>query len=258
MLTEDNSFEKEPGVRPESEGTLVERLDVRTKLAVLALFILATSLVKDLVWGSLLFIAAAALCFAIGRGRTAAKMGASYLALVALFWASTLLPSGIGGAFGSFILFSRTIMPTFLIAAVFVTSTKTGDLMAALCALHLPRTAVIPFVVALRYAPTLREEARAVSASMKLRGLSPDMRNVLTRPGLIAESLIVPIMLRSAKIADELAAAAVARGIDRPGTKTSFRAPAFRLADGGTLAASALMCGTIVALRLSDGIGGIL
>ena len=45
------------------------------------------------------------------------------------------------------------------------------------------------------------------------------------------ESAVVPVMLRCAKIADELAAAAVARGIDRPGRKTSYNAPRFGWAD---------------------------
>ena len=92
-----------------------------------------------------------------------------------------------------------------------------------------------------------------MSASMRLRGLELSVRNLLTRPAPMFEALAVPLMLRSAKIAEELAAAAVARGIDRPGRKTAYRRPAFRALDAAALAGTALACGALVAVRLHEG-----
>lgn len=244
-------------MRSEPAQTLADRLDVRTKLAVLAIVIVTGSLVKDLAWGTVLFAAVVALTLAIGRWRTALSFTASYAIILALFALATLLPTNVGGTLGSFVLLCRTAMPVALFAVVFATSTKIGDLTAALDALHVPRAITVPFAVALRYFPTLREEAAAVNASMRLRGLAPSARNLLTRPALMFESLVVPIMLRSAKIAEELAAAAVARGIDRPGKKTAYRQPAMRSADVVVLAAVALACAALVAVRLNEGIGGL-
>ena len=41
-----------------------------------------------------------------------------------------------------------------------------------------------------------------------------------------------PLLMRSMKISDELAASASARGIDNPGGRTCLRQLRFRLADG--------------------------
>lgn len=57
---------------------------------------------------------------------------------------------------------------------------------------------------------------------MKLRGIALSLRNVLTRPLLILEAIAIPIVMRSASIAEELSASAVTRGIDNPAQRTSF------------------------------------
>lgn len=48
------------------------------------------------------------------------------------------------------------------------------------------------------------------------------MENVFTRPVLILEAIAIPIVMRSASIAEELSASAVTRGIDNPAQRTSF------------------------------------
>ena len=47
-------------------------------------------------------------------------------------------------------------------------------------------------------------------------------KNVFTRPLLLLEAMVVPSVMRSATIADELSASAVTRGIDNPDQRTSF------------------------------------
>lgn len=66
----------------------------------------------------------------------------------------------------------------------------------------------------MRFFPTLKEESSAVADAMRVRGLALSLKNLVSKPALMFESAVVPVMLRCAKIADELAAAAVARGID--------------------------------------------
>ena len=57
---------------------------------------------------------------------------------------------------------------------------------------------------------------------MKLRGIALSWKNVFTRPLLLLEAMVVPIVMRSASIAEELSASAVTRGIDNPDQRTSF------------------------------------
>ena len=58
--------------------------------------------------------------------------------------------------------------------------------------------------------------------------------------------------------AAELAAAAVARGIDRPGRKTSYNAPRFGRVDFLSLAFLVICCSLLVAVKVNQGIGGLL
>ena len=71
---------------------------------------------------------------------------------------------------GSFALACRTCMPICLFAAVFATTTKIGDLTAALYGMRLPKTVVVPLVIAVRFFPTLKEESSAVADAMRVRG----------------------------------------------------------------------------------------
>ena len=230
-------------MRSRVQKTLAEGIDVRTKMAMLAVLIATGAIVKDYVLGSALFFVVVLLSFAIGRGKTAISFSFAYLLLMGLFWVTTML---------------RTCMPICLFAAIFATSTKIGDLTAALYGLRLPKAAVVPLVIAVRFFPTLREECSAVADAMKVRGLAPSLRNLVSKPALMFESAVVPVLLRCAKIADELAAAAVARGIDRPGRKTSYNAPRFERADFLSLAFLAVCCSLLVAAKASQGIGGLL
>ena len=245
-------------MRNRARKILAEDIDVRTKIVMLVVLIATGAIVKDYVLGSVLFTAVVLLSFAIGRGRTAISFSFVYLFLMGLFWVTTMLPANAAGALGSFALACRTCMPICLFAAIFATSTKIGDLSAALYGMRLPRAIVVPLVIAVRFFPTLKEESSAVADAMRVRGLAPSIKNLATKPVLMLESAVVPVMLRCAKIADELAAAAVARGIDRPGRKTSYNAPRFGRADFLSLVFLVACCSLLVAAKINQGIGGLL
>lgn len=245
-------------LRNRTRKTLAERIDVRTKMAMLAVLIATGAIVKDYVLGSVLFAVVVLLSFAIGRGKTAVSFSFAYLFLMGIFWATTMLPPNATGALGSFALACRTCMPICLFAAVFATTTKIGDLTAALYGMRLPKAVVVPLVIAVRFFPTLKEESSAVTDAMRVRGLALSPKNLVSKPALMFESAVVPVMLRCAKIADELAAAAVARGIDRPGRKTSYNAPRFGWADFLSFAFLVICCSLLVAAKVNQGIGGLL
>ena len=70
--------------------------------------------------------------------------------------------------------------------------------------------------------PTFSEEIHNIYDAMRLRGIALSWKNVFTRPVLILEAIAIPIVMRSASIAEELSASAVTRGIDNPAQRTSF------------------------------------
>ena len=184
----------------------------------LVVLIATGAIVKDYVLGSVLFAVVVLLSFAIGRGRMAASFSFAYLFLMGIFWVTTMLPPNAAGALGSFALACRTCMPICLFAAVFATTTKIGDLTAALYGMRLPKAVVVPLVIAVRFFPTLKEESSAVADAMR----------------------------------------AVARGIDRPGRKTSYNAPRFGWVDFLPLSILAACCLLLVVAKANQGIGGLL
>ena len=104
----------------------------------------------------------------------------------------------------------------------FIATTKVSELIAAMYSLKIPRSITITFAMVLRFFPTFSEEIHNIYDAMRLRGIALSWKNVFTRPMLILEAIAIPIVMRSASIAEELSASAVTRGIDNPAQRTSF------------------------------------
>jgi energy-coupling factor transport system permease protein len=66
---------------------------------------------------------------------------------------------------------------------------------------------------------------------MMLRGIGLNARNIVIHPLAVSEYILVPVMLRCANISEELSAAAVTRGIERSGKRTSLHELAIGFGD---------------------------
>ena len=98
---------------------------------------------------------------------------------------------------------------------------------AALRAIHLQRIFVDALVVAFRVIPTVGAEAVAIREAMQMRGVDLSTRGVLRHPLVIAEQFLVPLLSSIARVADDLAASSVVRGLGsstRPTSLTQLRA----------------------------------
>ena len=177
-------------------------IDTRIKLL---LFILINFMVfglKDFILGSVCFFFICILSCLMGQKKIVLK----YL----IFYVSI------------FTLFIRVMIPVVLFASTFIATTKVSELIAAMYSLKIPRSITITFAMVLRFFPTFSEEIHNIYDAMKLRGIALSWKNVFTRPVLILEAIAIPIVMRSASIAEELSASAVTRGIDNPAQRTSF------------------------------------
>ena len=97
-----------------------------------------------------------------------------------------------------------------------------GKGRAEVYAMKIPRPFIISFSVAMRFFPTAKEEIRNVRDAMTLRGTNFSLYNLRKRPGIIFEGFIVPLLVRSSTVADELSAASITRGLDNPMLRTAF------------------------------------
>ncbi|WP_176702764.1 energy-coupling factor transporter transmembrane component T family protein [Actinomyces vulturis] len=141
-----------------------------------------------------------------------------YISLVTLFIVFTTHAAVIGQsailAFFismSFWMSRFTITTTLGIYALY--SISPTQLASALRSMRLPRSFVNAVLVMLRFIPTIIAEFRAIQAAMRLRGIRLTGRDTILHPIRTVEYLLVPLMAGIIRIADDLTASAVIRGM---------------------------------------------
>ena len=169
---------------------------------------------KDFVLGSVCFSFICILSCLMGQKKIVLKYIIFYVVIAAIQQLCAFLPQAIETILSIFTLFIRVMIPVVLFASTFIATTKVSELIAAMYSLKIPRSITITFAMVLRFFPTFSEEIHNIYDAMKLRGIALSM--------LILEAIAIPIVMRSASIAEELSASAVTRGIDNPAQRTSF------------------------------------
>lgn len=109
-----------------------------------------------------------------------------------------------------------------LMSALALARVPSGKLIASLRKIGLPMGLLVTLAVSFRFMPVMKLEYEAIQISARLRGVSLVTPKNWLRPLSTFEYTIVPLMMRSLKISDELAASATTKGIDHPGRKTSI------------------------------------
>lgn len=99
-------------------------------------------------------------------------------------------------------------------------TTKLSEFIIALESFKIPYSVILPFSVMIRFLPTIFEEYNYLKDSMKIRGITLSFKMIFKKPFDYLEYFLVPILIRSFKIADELSAYAMLRGLDSGKTKT--------------------------------------
>ena len=135
-------------------------------------------------------------------------------------------------------LLSRFV-PGLVLGFYVVSTTTTSELIAAMERLRLPAALIIPFAVMMRFFPTVKEENDAIGDAMRMRGIRLGGGNAVA----MLEYRVVPLLISTIKIGEELSAAALTRGLGSPVQRTNICDIGFRLWDWvlSLLAVSALL-----------------
>lgn len=223
-------------------------VDPRTKL-----FILLVGNITVLVTPSLQFeilMAAAIMIFGLlcGVYRFSLKMLFFYVVIVAVqITADLYLPVALRTLFVTFAIFVRKIFPCVMLGGILISTTRVNEFMAAMNRIHMPKYIVIPLTVMLRYFPMISEEWSKIKDAMRMRGISPNFVGLIKSPLQTIECVYVPLMMSASKVADDLSAAAVTRGIENPKPRTCLQQIRFGLADAiFALCFTALLFGAIL------------
>ena len=198
------------------------RLDPRAKLyllllANLMLFFHVGTLAEGITTGLCLF-----LFFLSGKTGTGVRLTALYFGLLAVdLFVVPRAGEGVLLNLLSLVSVGVRMMLPCLITGIYAFSTTTiGELTAALRKMHVPESVIIPCAVVVRFFPTVGEDYRHIRAAMALRGIAEGKLALLRHPMQSLEYILMPLLMNSNNVAQDLSAAALTKGIGLPGTHT--------------------------------------
>lgn len=118
-------------------------------------------------------------------------------------------------------------VPGIMMGYYTIKTMTVSEFIAAMEKIHLPQQITIPLSVMFRFFPTVLEEYNAINDAMKMRGI----RFGGGKAGAILEYRIVPMIMCSVKIGEELSAAALTRGLGGPVKRTNICQIGFHIQD---------------------------
>ncbi len=142
------------------------------------------------------------------------KKAVGYMLLYAVFYGLSMyaLPH-VSGILGFLLLAFCGIMTRFLpgiMAGAYLTETTTvSEFSAAMGRMHVSDKLTIPLLAMFRFFPTIADEFHSINDAMRMRDIHFGGKNV----SKMVEYRIVPLLVCSAKIGEELNAAAITRGL---------------------------------------------
>ncbi len=211
-------------------------LDPRTKLLTLLLVILFTVFSPGL-WEEILMIGLiAGLAILHGAYQRSFLFLTVYALLRVILYLCAYMPNIAGGILTIVCAVLCKMLPAVMFALCILLNTKISSLITAMQYMKVPQKITITLAAALRFIPTALEENRNITDAAKLRGIQLCLRNLIIRPGLVFEGAVVPLMLRSAVIAEELSASSITRGLDGDRKRTSVESLRFGVRDWTCLA----------------------
>ena len=114
----------------------------------------------------------------------------------------------------------RMLLPCVIAGAYAFSTTGVGELVCALRKLRIPETIVVPCVTVVRFFPMITEDYRYIRSAMAFRGIAAGRAALLCHPVQSLEYILMPLLMNSNNVAQDLAVAAMTKGISLPGKHT--------------------------------------
>jgi energy-coupling factor transport system permease protein len=146
-------------------------------------------------------------------------------------YGTPLVSGAVRNIYLTVVRIARTLLPLYLVGILLVRTTTVTEFIAAFRRMRLPDAFIIPFSVMFRFMPTIHEEWTSIRCAMQFRGIGISARNIFTKPLMTLEYMLIPLLMSTATIATELAAASLARGLDSGGKHTCIVDVRFRFQD---------------------------
>ena len=123
-----------------------------------------------------------------------------------------------------FVVFRMFYIP-FSAGSFFIKTSDVGSVISSMDKIKLPRSVSIPIAVMFRFFPSFREESRNIKLAMRIRGIT------FKNPVSYIEYVIVPLLVISSNISDDIAKAAETKCIENPIKKTRYISVKIKIID---------------------------
>ena len=118
-------------------------------------------------------------------------------------------------------------VPGIMMGYIMIKTTTVSEFISAMERMRVPDAVTIPMSVMFRFFPTVLEEAQSINRAMRMR----EIRLAGNRASDMLEYRLVPIIMCSVKIGEELSAAALSRGLGGPVKRTNICKIGFHVQD---------------------------
>jgi energy-coupling factor transport system permease protein len=249
--------------------TIVHRLDPRTKIILVVVYIVALFLAKNYVTYGLMAIVLIT-CTAVAKVRPKAMLrGLKPLIIIIIFtavlnmfytqgevlvefWIFRITKEGIKTAGFMVLRIILLVTGTFLLTYTTSPIDLTDGLERLLGPLKKIKVPVhelsMMMSIALRFIPTLIEETDKIMSAQKARGAAFDNGNIVKRAKAMLP-ILVPLFISAFRRADELAVAMESRCYHGDEGRTKMKQLRFKYFDGVAFGAGAVLLGVMITLR---------
>lgn len=219
----------------------VKGIDLRTKL----LFVLTSG------FSMLLFSSPEATAMTIilvlpllvlqGQKGLAAFMVAGTAALW-MMYDLLLLQGGIAlGLLAYICFFIAKTLPMVCICISLAKTARLGELFALLGKTRAPLPLTLSLAVTCRFIPTLAGDYGRIRDAARARGLKTGLADALLHPLQRIERLLLPLIMRAVRLADEVSATALTRGIESP-LRREYRLTPLGMRDAALMGWNGMVC----------------
>lgn len=227
------------------------KFDPRTKILILVELNIILFMGRSLVYEICVLLFCAFILLIGGQSRSALKFTFVFAVFVALQYLTAPYADGFFFSLVYFVtVVVRKFLPCIMLGKWILATTDVSAFVAAMWKIRIPKDAIVTTSVVFRCFPTIREEWGMVQTAMKMRGIEFSLKHMVTMPVKTMEYLFVPLFISVLNISDELAAAALCRGLDHPGEHTCMLQIRFRWHDILLITIASLWLTVMCAFRI--------
>lgn len=205
------------------EMNVKKELDPRTVLGIVFIFVMLGLVVNKPFPSHILLVICNIYLLTVKAYRESILYSMIYILVAGLMFCIRYIPNNtVALTIVSLSYFVQKFSIAMMMIVFLQRKTSMPYIISAMQTMRFPNAVAIPFIVILRYMPTLREDYGYLKDSLKIRGIRTSGIQFFVHPIQSLEFMIVPILFRSVRVAEELSTSVLLRGMENYKDRTNI------------------------------------